>query len=74
LPEFFAEIALIASIRIASKTIGFCWLFAANRLPLRPQCDPVPPLWGIVLFSAAKSTRQGAFRLKSRPALTTEGR
>jgi hypothetical protein len=29
---------------------------------------------GIVLFSAAKSTRQGAFRLKSRPALTTEGR
>jgi hypothetical protein len=29
---------------------------------------------GIVLLSAAKSTRQGAFRLKSRPALTTEGR
>jgi len=29
---------------------------------------------GIVLFSAVKSTRQGAFRLKSRPALITEGR
>jgi hypothetical protein len=60
LPEFFAEIALIAQIRIASKTVGF----AGFLLQIALHCDrgAIRPWFcrygGIVLFSAAKSTRQ----------------
>jgi hypothetical protein len=59
LPEFFAEIALIAQIRIASKTVGFCWLLLQIALHC-DACDPamVLPLWRHCPVFRPKSTRQ----------------
>jgi hypothetical protein len=61
---------------MAGKIARSCWLFAAGQ----PSAAAAAiRSWfcrygGIGSVFAAKSTRRGAFRLKCRPALITEGR